>query len=139
MFNLKHLALSLSLITSFAALGCGGVEDDGALDDSSAAVSAPAIICEPTQCGPALGMPNTRCVDGSIGGPTGRCVANRYGVCSWQVRKCPAIGQLCRKEACGPALGMPSWICPDGSVGGSTGRCIVQPTNTCGWEVLQCR
>lgn len=44
----------------------------------------------PGACGPALGMPSKVCPDGSIGGNTGRCLANADGTCGWEIRECPA-------------------------------------------------
>ncbi len=46
--------------------------------------------CEPRECGPALGMPNTLCSDGTtVAGPTGRCLRNGGGSCGWEVGQCP--------------------------------------------------
>lgn len=41
-------------------------------------------------CGPALGMPAQMCSDGSLGGNTGRCLANGSGGCAWEIRTCPS-------------------------------------------------
>ena len=46
-------------------------------------------LCDPSECGPRLGMPNRRCPDGSIGGPTGRCLRHPDGKCGWEIRPCP--------------------------------------------------
>ena len=35
-------------------------------------------------------MPSYDCGDGTLGGPTGRCLANADGSCGWEVRECPA-------------------------------------------------
>jgi len=45
--------------------------------------------CDHSECGPPMGMPNHKCPDGSIGGPTGQCLRNPDGSCGWEVRKCP--------------------------------------------------
>jgi hypothetical protein len=45
-------------------------------------------LCEVTQCGPELGMANWTCQDGSVGGPTGRCLLLADGQCGWEVRWC---------------------------------------------------
>ncbi|MEZ4464414.1 MAG: Kazal-type serine protease inhibitor domain-containing protein [bacterium] len=50
--------------------------------------------CDPQLCGPPLGLPNVVCPDGSIGGPTGRCLENDAGECGWEVRECPQ-GAVC--------------------------------------------
>ncbi len=48
--------------------------------------------CAPEECGPALGMPNYLCPDGSLGGPTGRCLPNPDGTCGWEVVECQTTG-----------------------------------------------
>jgi len=51
------------------------------------------IACEPqcseSDCGPALGMPNYLCDDGSVAGPTGNCLSTAEGGCGWEVLSCP--------------------------------------------------
>jgi hypothetical protein len=47
-------------------------------------------LCEPSECGPQLGMPNRLCSDGSIGGPTGRCLEDPVTRrCGWEIASCP--------------------------------------------------
>jgi len=53
------------------------------------AAADPAEPCDRNECGPQMGMPNRRCPDGSIGGPTGRCLRQANGKCAWEVRPCP--------------------------------------------------
>jgi hypothetical protein len=44
----------------------------------------------PEGCGPLLGMPNWLCPDGSMGGPTDRCLESPDGAfCFWEIRDCP--------------------------------------------------
>jgi len=45
--------------------------------------------CPKKKCGPALGMKSTACSDGSVGGPTGRCLENADKTCKWEIRSCP--------------------------------------------------
>jgi hypothetical protein len=46
--------------------------------------------CQPADCGPAPGIPNTLCPDGrTVAGPTGRCVETRSGHCEWEIVSCP--------------------------------------------------
>ncbi len=52
-------------------------------------VGVPMEECGPEDCGPALGLPNVECADGSIGGPTGRCLPTADGDCGWEVVECP--------------------------------------------------
>jgi hypothetical protein len=36
-----------------------------------------------------MGMPNRKCPDGSIAGPTGRCLRHADGKCGWEIKTCP--------------------------------------------------
>jgi hypothetical protein len=45
--------------------------------------------CDAKECGPKMGMPQKQCHDGTMGGPTGRCLKNEAGTCSWEVKACP--------------------------------------------------
>lgn len=56
--------------------------------------------CTPADCGPAMGMPNSRCVDGSMAGPTGRCLRQSHGRCGWEVRQCPPVAAGCVRTGC---------------------------------------
>lgn len=51
--------------------------------------SSTPVECAKGRCGPALGMKSTACSDGSIGGPTGRCLENADKTCKWEIRSCP--------------------------------------------------
>lgn len=47
-------------------------------------------LCEPSECGPAMGMPNHLCPDGTTNaGPSGRCLRSADGTCGWEVIECP--------------------------------------------------
>jgi hypothetical protein len=49
--------------------------------------------CDPAKCGPALGIATIVCSDGiNKAGPTGRCLLNADGNCSWEVTSCPNDG-----------------------------------------------
>ena len=73
--------------------------------------------CPPEACGPVLGMPNWTCSDGSLGGPTGRCLALPQGGCGWEVR-------WCQGSACAGVAGL---ACPAGQV------CVDDPRDACVW------
>jgi hypothetical protein len=45
--------------------------------------------CPKERCGPQLGLKSTACSDGSVGGPTGRCLENADKTCRWEIRSCP--------------------------------------------------
>jgi len=45
--------------------------------------------CATSDCGPALGLLNYECDDGSMAGPTGRCLRRDSGTCGWEVLSCP--------------------------------------------------
>jgi hypothetical protein len=47
------------------------------------------FLCKTSDCGPQLGMPNYKCPDGTIAGPTGRCLRHGDGSCGWEIRQCP--------------------------------------------------
>jgi len=51
-----------------------------------------APTCDVAKCGPQLGLPNTMCDDGTVAGPTGRCLLNADGSCGWEVIQCPTMG-----------------------------------------------
>jgi hypothetical protein len=46
-------------------------------------------LCDVAECGPRIRMPSRRCSDGSVGGPTDRCLRKPDGRCAWEVRPCP--------------------------------------------------
>jgi hypothetical protein len=48
--------------------------------------------CPKADCGPQLGLLNWTCADGSVGGPTGRCLKRPSGTCSWEINNCPMPG-----------------------------------------------
>jgi hypothetical protein len=48
--------------------------------------------CNDAECGPQLGIPNWTCADGSVGGPTGRCLMRPGGTCGWEINNCPMVG-----------------------------------------------
>ena len=51
-------------------------------------------------------MPAQRCFDGSIGGNTGRCVAQASGSCGWEIQECPVAGSAgaCVRTGCSGTL-----------------------------------
>ncbi|MBK8172134.1 MAG: hypothetical protein IPK60_17565 [Sandaracinaceae bacterium] len=55
--------------------------------------------CDEELCGPPSRAPIFMCVDGSVGGNTGRCLRNDDNSCGWEMRECPAA------VACGARLG----------------------------------
>jgi hypothetical protein len=70
--------------------GSGPASGSGAATGPrGSATPATAEPCEITECGPPMRMPNRRCPDGSMGGPTGRCLRQPDGRCAWEVRPCP--------------------------------------------------
>lgn len=127
---MKHLRLA-SLVLSTLAAACGG---------KSKPAPAPAPqTCEPAACGPALGMPNRQCSDGSVAGPTGRCLRQPDGACGWEVTQCldtrPCVrggcsGQLCVDEGDGGVSTCeyrPEYACYRDAI------CARQPSGACGW------
>lgn len=92
----------------------------------------PSEDCELAECGPAPGLPNMVCADGqSMSGPTGRCLKDDAGTCSWEILTCPT------EDVCGGLLGKEceagyTCINDDGmcQVADASGVCRLQ-TNTC--------
>jgi hypothetical protein len=98
------------------------------------------LLCNPQQCGPQLGMPNTQCSDGiTVAGPTGRCLHQSDGSCGWEVIACPAgcassdtcaAGEYCTVEDgdCNPAPGCaPGKVC----IQLCYGVCARKPVDPC--------
>ncbi len=87
--------------------------------------------CTPDECGPQPGLPNYRCEDGSVGGPTGRCLRGEDDQCGWEIRDCPDAPE---PVACGARLGdtcAPDHFCDFDRLGcdfaDATGTCRPRP------------
>jgi hypothetical protein len=102
-------SLALAAVLAHAACGPSSASRD------ALGVEPGPLLCEPADCGPALGIPNWLCPDGSTGGPTGRCLL-RDGRCGWEVRECPPL------RACGTIVGL---VCPKDLV------CVDSPGGGC--------
>jgi hypothetical protein len=61
--------------------------------------------CATSDCGPALGIANYQCPDGSEAGPTGRCLKRANGTCGWEILSCPSGGGGADAGAGGQAAG----------------------------------
>jgi hypothetical protein len=97
---------------------------------SSNGGTANELTCPSTDCGPALGIPSTTCADGSVGGPTGRCLRLETGACGWEVRSCPPAGEGGASGAGGgSASGGAAAGAGDGGAGGAGGAFA---TDRCG-------
>ncbi|MCK6546108.1 hypothetical protein L6R52_09585 [Myxococcota bacterium] len=85
--------------------------------------------CDPmNDCGPAPGLPNWTCADGSLGGPTGNCLRQADGTCGWEINWCP---MTCDPMIdCGPAPAIAA-ICNDGSIAEMV--CERADDGACGW------
>lgn len=77
--------------------------------------------CTRQECGPALGMPNWICPDGSTGGPA--CERRSDGTCGYVVHQCASSSSSSRCTAVGSCRGRQT--CPAGS------HCTGMPLNTC--------
>ena len=73
--------------------GAGAAAGASSAGTSSSGGTATELSCPNAECGPALGIASTTCPDGSIGGPTGRCLRLETGGCGWEVRNCPPAGE----------------------------------------------
>src|SRR5262245_6432006 len=106
---MKIVALPLLLV-----LACGPkskpVEGGGSTggDPSPGGGSGSAVECPKEECGPRLGMPNHKCPDGTMAGPTDRCLRHADGKCGWEVIQCPAAGGgtagACMKTGCSGSI-----------------------------------
>lgn len=90
--------------------------------------------CAVAECGPQLGLPNWTCADGTLGGPTGRCLRRSGGSCGWEINNCPMAGeggsssQGGQGNAAGAgAAGAAGGVTADDCGGCSTGKiCVFQ-------------
>ncbi|HEX3477934.1 MAG TPA: hypothetical protein VHT91_23085 [Kofleriaceae bacterium] len=81
--RLARIASTAALVMLSCLAACGR-------PTSSSSTGSPGEpLCDTAECGPAIRMPSRRCPDGSIGGPTGRCLRKPDGRCAWEVRPCP--------------------------------------------------
>ena len=87
--------------------------------------------CDDAMCGTPLDFPQYRCEDGTLGGPTGRCVRQRDNSCRWEVRNCT---RACREEDC--PRQRPMNTCTTGMT--ATSVCRRATSGRCSWVVL-CR
>lgn len=97
----------------------------------------PPADCTADACGPAMGMPNWLCDDGTLGGPV--CQLSADGNCGWTLVECPDSGEpvTCEAADCGPAPEMPNRLCDDGeTVAGPA--CQPDETGTCAWIIVDC-
>jgi len=78
-----------------ASSGAAGTSHGGTGGDVNGGASAGDSSlgeCEKADCGPQLGLANWTCADGSVGGPTGRCLRQPGGACGWEINNCPMAG-----------------------------------------------
>lgn len=85
MSTFSLLSIGLLSVTLF---GCRKTEDVQPPADKG----EPGSECAAEACGPAPGMPQTDCGDGSFSGPSGRCLRNSEGACGWEIRECADKG-----------------------------------------------
>src|SRR5882762_5674057 len=81
--------------TASAGTKSGGSNSGGSSSGGSSSGGASGgaeQTCEKSACGTQLGLLNEICSDGSMGGPTGRCLKNANGSCSWEIHRCPPDG-----------------------------------------------
>ena len=79
--------------------------------------------CDKSACGPQLGLLNQLCADGSMSGPTGRCLKRANDSCGWEVLQCPPDGTGVGGDAGAGGAGTggsSTGGAPGGSCGGKT-------------------
>jgi hypothetical protein len=99
----------------------GGTTSGGTMSgggNSGGAAGGSQETCDKSACGPQLGLPNQICADGSMGGPTGRCLKNANGSCGWEIRQCPPDGTGSGGDASSGGTGTGG--APGGACGGQT-------------------
>lgn len=89
----------LSLGDTAGTSGNGGVAGSSASGGSMSSGSSSGGVggsaqetCDKSACGPQLGLLNQICSDGSMSGPTGRCLKRADSSCGWEVLQCPPDG-----------------------------------------------
>lgn len=107
----------------------GGAGAGAGLSSSGGTANMPS--CPTSECGPQLGIPSTTCSDGSVGGPTGRCLRLDTGGCGWEVRDCPPDGEGGSTASGGaaPSGGSAAAGAGDGGAAGASGA---PSTDRCG-------
>jgi len=83
----------------------GGKNSSGGSSNSGGAGGSSQEMCDKAACGPQLGLLNQLCADGSMSGPTGRCLKRANGTCGWEVLQCPPDGAGGDAIAGGPSTG----------------------------------
>jgi len=124
----------------------GGSDVTGSGSSTAGGGGGSDVECEKKACGPKLGMPNHKCPDGTIAGPTDRCLRHADGKCGWEVIQCPGGGGGgggSTAAACKPT-GCSSTICADTDMISTciylaeydcykTATCERQSNGQCGW------
>ncbi len=86
--------------------------------------------CPKEQCGPVLGLPNYTCSDGTVAGPTGRCLEGPTGTCAWEVVSCPSTS--CKPEDCANQP-IEAIACANGFL--TTQTCVANTQGQCAWKI----
>jgi hypothetical protein len=125
------------------------------------------VQCSAEDCGPAPGMPNWQCPDGSVGGPS--CSVGADGVCGWQIIDCPPDTDPCANISqceflCPPGMKNPVdergcthtcecvQECSNEDCGPAPGmpnwqcpdgtiagpQCSIGADGVCGWQIIDC-
>jgi hypothetical protein len=92
---MQRLTYALFLAVSLGAAACG---------PANPPPSGPPVAgneCAADACGPAPGMPTYQCDDGTMGGPTGKCLMGASGQCGWEIAECR---KACVKGGCSQTL-----------------------------------
>jgi hypothetical protein len=132
---MQRLTCALFLTVTLGAAACG---------PANPPPSGPPVAgneCAAEQCGPAPGMPTYACDDGTMGGPTGKCVMGEGGQCGWEITECK---KSCVKGGCSQTLCIeegedvmttcewrPEYACYQNA------QCERQSDGGCGWTQTQ--
>jgi hypothetical protein len=89
---MRTWVLLLALLASGLAIaGCPGKKSDK---------PGGVKVCPRTMCGSPPEMPAYECGDGAPGGPSGRCVADEFDACDWEILVCSEEASDCVVAGC---------------------------------------
>lgn len=107
-------------------------------------------VCPRSVCGSPPEMPAYTCDDGSPGGPSGRCIADEFDVCDWEILVCKdqvadCVVAGCENQLCVESADDLLDECDYGDRLDCSirGICERQDDGECGWteteDVIRCR
>ncbi len=132
-----------AILVTFALAGCPEKHTDPIAADG-------VKLCPKSMCGSPPELPRYECTNGDPGGPSGRCVADEFDTCDWEILVCQDEVADCVIAGCENNLCVESGEdlldeCDyaDRLDCDTRGICERQPDGVCGWtqteEVVHCK